>query len=140
MMVAGELVAGEEKMSAIEEKHKAARITPIARMNGYCILAPLNSPIKMGTRDMAAPKITDASMSPRRIVHTATGQEASLSSVLAWVSHGTTTGETAVAVKNTAIPSRPGISEFTGICLPMEKARKRKAGISIPKMTTGPFA
>ena len=139
-MAAGELVAGKEKMSAIDEKHKAARITAIARINGYCMVAPPNSPIRMGTRDMAIPKITDASMSPRRIVHTATGQDTSLSSVLAWVSHGTTTGETAVAVKNTAIPNRPGISEFTGICLPMEKARKRKAGISIPKMTTGPLA
>jgi hypothetical protein len=34
MMVAGELVAGKEKMSAKEEKQKAARTTPAAKMNG----------------------------------------------------------------------------------------------------------
>ena len=140
IMVAGKLVAGKEKMSAMEEKQKAAKITPIPKMNGYCMFVPPISPIRMGTRDMTIPKMADASISPRRIVHTATGQEASLSSVLAWVSQGKTTGETAVAVKNTAIPSRPGTSEFNGISLPMEKARNRKAGISIPKMTTGPLA
>jgi hypothetical protein len=34
MMVEGELVAGKEKMSAREEKQKAARTIPAARMNG----------------------------------------------------------------------------------------------------------
>jgi hypothetical protein len=98
------------------------------------------NPIRMGRQEIAIPKRTDASMSPRRIVHTATGHETSRSRVLAWVSQGATTGETAVVVKNTAIPSKPGIKEFTGICLPMKNARKRKAGMSTPKMTTGPLA
>jgi hypothetical protein len=93
----------------------------------------------MGTKEITIPKTTDASMSPRRIVHTATGQDASRSRVLAWVSQGAITGATAVAVKKTAIPSRPGIKEFTGICLPIKNARKRNVGMSTPKMTTGPL-
>ncbi len=104
------------------------------------MLAPVISPINIGTKEMTIPKITDESMSPRRIVHIATGQDASRSRVLAWVSQGAITGDTAVAVKNTAIPSRPGIKELTDICLPIKNARKRKVGMRIPKMTTGPFA
>lgn len=34
IIVAGELVAGKEKMSAKEEKQKAARTTPVARIYG----------------------------------------------------------------------------------------------------------
>jgi len=98
------------------------------------------SAIRMGMNEITIPKTTDASMSPRRIVHTSTGQDTSRSRVFAWVSQGAITGDTAVAVKNTAIPNRPGINELTGICLPIKNARNRKVGMSTPKITTGPLA
>jgi len=139
MMLAGELVAGEENINASEEKQKAARMMPSARMKGCTMLTPAPSPNTIGTTEIAIPKIREASTSPKRIVQTATGHDASLSRVRAWVSQGATSGDTAVAVKNTVIPSMPGTRKSIDISLPMEKANKRKAGIRMPKLTTGPL-
>jgi len=55
------------------------------------------------------------------------------------VSQGATTGETAVAVKRRVIANRPGMRKLIDICLPMQKAKKREAGNSMPEITTGPF-
>lgn len=78
-------------------------------------------------------------MSPRIIVEILTGQEISLSKVLACVSHGATAGEMAVALKKSTIPSSPGIKKFRLRSLPTAKARKRNSGNRMPNMTTGPL-
>ena len=77
-MVAGMLVGGEENMSPSEEKQEADRIIPRARMKGWSIFTPATRPTKMGTMEMATPKIEEASISPKIIVDTTTGQDTSL--------------------------------------------------------------
>jgi|GEM_PF-6992694 len=53
------------------------------------------------------------------MVHRATGQQRSLSSVLERVSQGTIEGPTAVAVKNAVMPTSPGKTSFRVMFRPM---------------------
>jgi hypothetical protein len=139
MVVAGELEGGNDSNNASEEKQKAARMILSTTIKGCTMLTPAPSPTTTGTIEIATPKIMEARASPKMIAQTATGHDASLSRVRAWVSQGAITGDTALAVKNTVIPSMPGMRDSIDISLPMEKARRRKAGMSMPKITTGPF-
>ena len=60
--------------------------------------------------------------------------------VFACPSQGKIAGDTAVAVKKSAIPTSPDTRNASGSCrLPIRNARKRKTGMKTPKMSTGPF-
>jgi hypothetical protein len=67
------------------------------------------------------------------------GADISLSRVLMLPSQGRIMGETAVAVKNSVMLSKPEIMASIGIDLPTEKARNRNIGNRMPKISTGPF-
>lgn len=96
-------------------------------------------PTRIGTREMPSPKPKEATMSPRMIVEILTGQDISLSRVLACVSHGATAGEMAVALKKSTIPSSPGIMKSILSSLPTAKARNKNSGNRMPNITTGPL-
>lgn len=140
IIVWGMLVGGAESMSPSEEKQRAARIIPRERIRGLEMLTPANKPITMGMREIAIPKMKEASISPIIIVDVASGQDISLSRVLAIVSQGATTGDMAVAVKNSIIPRSPGITKSIVRFLPIMKERNRNTGKMMPDRTTGPLA
>ena len=100
---------------------------------------PRANPIITGISEIKTPKIKEASMSPRMMVGMVTGQDISLSSVLALVSQGVTTGDIAVEVKNRTIPKSPGITKVRVRSLPIIKERKRKTGKMMPNIITGPL-
>ena len=139
MIVLGVLAGAAEKISPRELKQKAANISPKIRMTGWDTLIPIASPIIRGMKEMAIPKAKDASTSPRTIVGRVTGQDISLSSVLACVSQGATAGEIAVAVKKRTIPRRPGSMKSRLRFLPMAKERNKNSGKRMPKIITGPL-
>jgi hypothetical protein len=108
-------------------------------INGFTIVVPITNAMIIGTMDIIIPVSIDAIISPRSIVQVATGDDISLSSVLAWVSQGKVMGAIAEQVKKTDIAIRPGISVTGSIPRPKAKERNRKAGYITPMSTTGPF-
>ena len=97
----------------------AKQIEPVrmaaVRTNGFTMVAPKVSVIRIGMTDMMMPTNADASISPKRMVQTETGLDISLSSVRCAVSQGKATGAIAEQVKKTETAIRPGISDSTGI-------------------------
>ena len=61
----------------------------------------------------------------------------SRSHVPARLSHGVTSGPTALAVNHSAIATMPGTSCPAGTVRPILKARKKKTGNSTPNINTG---
>lgn len=110
-----------------------------AKIRGLMIWTPNSNPKAIGTKEITIPKMKEARTSPSRIAGMETGAEISLSSVLMLPSQGKIIGDTAVAVKNNVMLSRPEIMTSTGIDLPTEKARNRNIGNRMPKISTGPF-
>jgi len=94
-------------------------------------------PVKRGTREIIIPKITPASISPRRIEVRERGDARSLSYVFAFLSQGVIKGPTEEEVKNKVILIRPGTRTSGTISLPSEKAKKKNTGKRIPKIITG---
>jgi hypothetical protein len=139
IMVLGVLVGAAEKIRPRELKQKAASISPNIRIIGWETLIPIAKEITRGMREIATPKAKEARTSPRTIVGNVTGQDISLSRVLACVSQGATAGEIAVAVKKRIIPKRPGIMKSRLRFLPMAKDRNKNKGRRIPKIITGPL-
>lgn len=139
MMLLGVLLGAEEKMSPIEEKQNADRMIPNRRINRLEMAIPRAKPIITGIREIKVPKTKEARMSPRTIVGMVTGQDISLSNVLACVSQGATTGDMAVEVKKSTIPRSPGITKGKVRFLPIINERKRKTGNIMPNIITGPL-
>jgi hypothetical protein len=139
IIVLGMLVGAAEKIRPREERQKAPRIIANAKITGREIVIPRARLTIIGISDIASPNIKEASMSPNIIVGAVTGDDISLSSVLACVSQGATAGEMEVAVKNRTMLSRPGIMKSRLRSLPTMKVTKRNIGNRIPNITTGPF-
>lgn len=139
LTVAGALVGGIEKTLPREAKQKAASTIAAAKSTGLDTVTPRKRPRIMGTTEILAPKTKEARTSPIMMVSILTGQDISRSSVFACASHGTTMGDTEVAVKKSIMPRSPGIMKSADICLPMVKERNRKMGKRMPKITTGPL-
>jgi hypothetical protein len=135
----GALAGGEEIMSDAVAKQIEPRIMATTSINGFTTAIPMARAMIIGTMDMIIPVSIDASISPKRIVQTATGQEISRSSVLACVSQGKVIGAMAEQVKKTDIAIRPGISDTAAILRPKAKDMNIKAGYITPMSTTGPF-
>ena len=110
-----------------------------ARTKGLKIRTPNSNPKPIGTKEITIPKMKEARASPSRIAGIDTGAEISLSRVPIFPSQGRIIGETAVAVKNNVMLSKPEIITSMGIDLPTEKARNKNMGNRIPKINTGPF-
>ncbi len=113
LTVDGRFVGGMEKTLPSEAKQKAARIIARAKTRGLDMVIPRKRPSTMGTREIPSPKIKDARISPRIIVSVFTGQDISLSNVLACASQGITIGDIEVAVKKSIMPRSPGIMKST---------------------------
>jgi len=79
----------------------------------------MHKPTMMGNIETRAPNRNEESTSPRKIVQMESGEDMSLSRVLALASHGTIAGPTEVAVKKAVIPSSPGMRASTGMLRPM---------------------
>jgi hypothetical protein len=136
---AGDATGGHERRSDMVEKQIEPKIMATTRVSGSIILAPIISAITIGTIDIIMPESAEASISPKRIVHTATGVETSLSRVRACVSHGKVTGAIAEQVKKTDTDISPGMRDSTGIPRPKAKAINMNPGQSTPMSSTGPF-
>ncbi len=135
----GALAGGEEIMSDAVAKQIEPRIMATTSINGFTMVVPTAKAMIIGTMDMIIPVSIDASISPKRIVQTATGQEISRSSVLACVSQGKVIGAIAEQVKKTDMDISPGISNTAAILRPKAKEKNIKAGYITPISTTGPF-
>jgi hypothetical protein len=135
----GALVGGEEISRDRVAKQIAPRKIATASTRGLTIADPTEMAMIMGTMVMNIPVSIDASISPRRIVHTATGAETSRSRVRACVSQGKVMGAIAEQVKKTDMEISPGISDATGMSRPKAKAMNKKAGYMMPMSTTGPL-
>ncbi|MDH7593194.1 MAG: hypothetical protein QHG99_02420 [Methanomicrobiales archaeon] len=91
-------------------------------------------------KEIPMPKSVEAIMSPKMIASRVTGDTMSLSRVLEDPSQGMMAGETAVDVKKRVIPVSPERRNGRERPRPpRKKARKRKTGMKIPNMSTGPF-
>jgi hypothetical protein len=112
MMLEGILDGGADNIKPNDEKQAAASTKPSMRVMGWIIPTPMSNPNPMGSRGIMIPNMNDASISPRMMVVMDMGVDISLSRVCTWASHGAMMGETAVAVKNTVIPIKPGYQEF----------------------------
>ena len=137
MTVEGKFVGQDENSKPKQEKQKAANIIPgiMIRLN----ISPKHKAKSNGTRDIPIPKVIDARISPKTIVVVEMGHASSLSSVLICPSHGAMTGETEVEAKNTVIEINPVIRKFKDKFLPIQNAKNKNKGSSMPKITTGPF-
>jgi hypothetical protein len=138
MILLGMLEGAAEKIRPREERQKAARTMAKANTTGWEITIPRARLTITGISDITSPNINEASISPKIMVATVTGDDISLSSVLACVSQGATAGEIEVAVKNSTMLRRPGIMNSRLRPLPTMKARKRNTGNRMPNITTGP--
>jgi hypothetical protein len=139
LTVAGTLVGGIEKILPSEAKQSDASISPRLKTIAFDIFIPIKRPIIRGISAMQIPKMNDASMSPIMIVSILIGHDMRRSRVLDWASHGTTIGDTEVAVKKRIIPRRPGSMNSIESCLPIVKERNKKMGKSTPNIITGPL-
>jgi hypothetical protein len=111
----------------------------VANTRGLKIRTPNSNPKAIGTIEITIPKRKEARTSPSRMAVMETGAEISLSRVLMLPSHGRITGDTAVAVKNNVMLSRPDIMTSMGRDRPTEKAKNKNMGNRMPKTSTGPF-
>ena len=102
-----------------EAKQKTATTTPKPKIRGLIISTPISKPTIMGNMETTIPKRNEENTSPRKIVQSETGEDISLSRVLALASQGTIAGPTEVAVKNAVIPSSHGTRASTGIFRPI---------------------
>jgi len=102
-----------------DAKQNVARTTPNPRIKGLTIGTPMHKPTMMGNTETRAPNRNEESTSPRKIVQMETGEDMSLSRVLALASHGTIAGPTEVAVKKAVIPSSPGMRASASMFRPM---------------------
>ena len=66
----------------------------------------MDKPTMMGNTETRTPNKNEESTSPRKIVQMETGEDMSLSRVLALASHGTIAGPTEVAVKSACAESK----------------------------------
>ncbi|MEF8726327.1 MAG: hypothetical protein V5A79_02790, partial [Candidatus Bipolaricaulota bacterium] len=124
----------------IAEKQKLARIIPNTRVKKFKGTMPkIPATAKMETAEMEKARAIEPMISPKSISVTLIGLDTSLSRVFVLVSQGAITGLIDVEVNQMAIPESPAINEMGGISLPTKKAKKKKKGRSIPKITTGPF-
>jgi len=140
MMFDGVLVGGTARSIPIAEKQHAASRIPAPSVMACRSVIPSASPMITVRSVIPMPKRVEAIISPKTIASTVIGQEASRSRVFACPSQGKMAGDTAVAVKKSAIPTSPETRNASGSCrLPIRNARKRKTGMKIPKMSTGPF-
>lgn len=137
--IIGKLKEGIANKLPREAKQNAPRIIARVRMRGLDIVPPKASVIIMGTSELTRPKIKEARISPIMIVLVHTGQHIRRSSVLVIVSHGTTMGDIAVAVKKRIMPNNPGIMNSILRSRPMIKAKNINPGKSKPKINTGPL-
>ena len=96
-------------------------------------------PIARGTKEIITPKMTPASISPKRIEERVTGDTRSFSYVFALLSQGVIRGPTEDEVKNRVIAIRPGARINGVVFFPRAKARKKNTGNKIPNMMTGAF-
>ena len=135
----GALAGGAEIRSDAVAKQIEPRIMETTSISGFTMVVPTARAIMIGTTEIITPIIADASISPKRIVHTATGLETSLSSVRACVSHGKVIGAIAEQVKKTDMDISPGISNTAVILRPKAKEINIKAGYITPISMTGPF-
>jgi hypothetical protein len=135
----GTLVGGVEKSVPKYEKQKADNKMAAAMTTGLKTRTPNSNPKATGTKEITIPNMNEARTSPSRIAGMETGADISLSRVLMLPSQGRITGETAVAVKNSVMLSKPEIMTSRGIDLPTEKARNKNMGNRMPKTRTGPF-
>lgn len=135
----GALAGGEEIISDAVAKQTEPRIIATTSINGFTIVVPTAKAMIIGTIEIIMPVSIDATISPKSIVQTARGDDASLSSVLACVSQGNVIGAIAEQVKKTDIDIRPGINDTADIFRPKAKAMNIKAGYITPISTTGPF-
>ena len=76
-------MGGKEKMSAIVEKQREPKIRPANMARGWINVVPTARETRIGMMEIARPVKAEASISPKRIVQTDTGHDASLSRVLA---------------------------------------------------------
>ena len=79
----GALAGGEEIRSEAVAKQIEPRIMATASINGFTMVVPTAMAMIMGTMEIIIPVSIDATISPKSIVHTASGDDTSLSSVLA---------------------------------------------------------
>ena len=77
----GAVVGGAEIKREAVEKQTEPKIMARARIKASVTVVPNARAMINGTIEMMTPVIAEASMSPKRIVQTATGQETSLSNV-----------------------------------------------------------
>jgi len=140
MTLEGVSLGGEDSSIPNAEKQKVANGMPTIKAIGLAIAPPMrNTPTHKGTIDISNPKTKDAIMSPRSIALNGTGAETSRSNVFILVSQGAITGPTDVEVKKRVMPVMPGTRNSIGSSLPMENAKKRKSGKSMPNISTGPL-
>lgn len=79
----GALAGGEEMMSEAVAKQIEPKIMATASISGFTIVVPMAKAMIMGIMDMIIPVSIDATISPKSIVQIASGDDTSLSSVLA---------------------------------------------------------
>lgn len=133
-------VGSAEINTPIAEKQKLARTIPsssVRKLTG--VIPKIAATAKIVTVEMEKARVIDPKMSPMSISVTLIGLNTSLSSVFVLVSQGAMTGLIEVEVNQVAIPESPATKERGGISLPTKKAKKKKKGRSIPKITTGPL-
>jgi hypothetical protein len=135
----GTFVGRVDRMAANDEKQKEASGTHIRSVAGLIRVTPITNPTANGTKERNTPNTNEARMSPRIMAVIDTGEETSLSKVLACPSHGMIAGTTAVAVKKIVIDIKLDNKNLGGTFLPTKNAANKKSGIRIPKTTTGPL-
>lgn len=139
IMFEGVSVGGADINEPRVEKQNADRTVPMIKYR-LTIPSPSRTTPMMRIKDvMKRPNKKEAIMSPRRILHSATGVETSLSKVFILVSQGVIIGPMAEVVKNSAMPTNPGIRISMERFLPSIKAMNRKEGSNNPNIRVGPF-
>lgn len=132
---------GRAEMSMpMAEKQKLARIIPNRSVKKFTGTIPkIAATAKMETAEIEKARVIEPIISPNSISVTLIGLATNRSRVFVRVSQGAITGLIDVEVNQMAIPERPATKERGGISLPTKKAKKKKKGNSIPKITTGPL-
>ena len=141
MGVDGSSVGGAAINIPIAEKHHAARRIETIRIIPCIRERPRINEMKTVIIVMLKPKRIEAIISPRTIASTVIGHEMSRSRVPCLPSQEKIAGDNAVDVKSRVTPTRPGNRKVSGSCLfPAKKARNRKMGMRMPKISTEFFA
>lgn len=124
----------------IAEKQKLASINPnprVIKLTG--IIPKIPATARIETVEIEKARVMEPIISPSNISVTLIGLDTNLSKVFVLVSQGAITGLIDVEVNQMAIPESPAINESGGISRPTRKAKKKKNGSRIPKITTGPL-